>query len=194
MQPVMILCRLLEVRYISDIYTGGGGSSPACWFVLCYTPDWTFSGGGELRKTPVKNAQSENTNNYSRGGGGGVTNDGNSSASRTPNSAPPVPVPAKRGGGGMFEELSNRFGSLKSVSAAERTSPPPKSSTSPSQSPKVNNTAAGKIIAANAYSSPARSPTLPNSQKSNSAVHSDSERLDAIEKKLDKIMAHLCIS
>ncbi len=180
------------MRYISDIFTGGGGSSPACWFVLCYTPDWTaFSGGsGDLKKTQKKNAQSETTNNYSRGGG--VTNDMNSSASRAPNSS--SPVPAKRGGGGMLEELSNRFGSLKSVSAAEKTFPPKQSSTSPSQSPKVDNTVAGKTIAASRRFNSVDTAGAWTSQKSNSADRSDYERLDVIEKKLDKIMAHLGIS
>ncbi len=144
-----------------------------------------------MKKTPPKRSQSENTNNqYSHGSG--VTNGRNSTAPPSAsNSAPPIP--AKRGGGGgMLEELSNRFGSLKSVPAAEKTTPPP-SKTSPTsryQPPqKVDNSTATGTTIARMYSNESKM----ESKKSSSTDRSDSERLDAIDKKLDKIMAHLGI-
>ncbi len=157
---------------------------------MCYTPDWTFSDGAELKKTAPVNAQSENNNNYSRDG---RPNNRNSSASYQ--SPPSVTTKRGSGGGGMMEELSNRFGTLKSVSAAEKTPPANNQRfTSPSQLPKGDNTAAAKTTATNRYSPPTPSPIVQNGKSNSAAARSDSERLDAIEKKLDKIMEHLCIS
>ncbi len=158
---------------------------------MCCTPDWTFLGGTTLKKTAgQENAQPEN-NNYSHGGGPKNRN------SSPPSQSSPPSIPARRGGGsggGMMEELSSRFGNLKSVSAAKNTpSANNQQFNRPSQLPKEDNTPAVKTTATNRFSPP-QPPIVPNGKSNSAAALSDSDRLDAIEKKIDKIMAHLCIS